>query len=99
MEIVATPAPKAERKPWLAGVLSVLLPRLGHLYFGRPELGLCWYATIQLLMFAFVLTARSPLLPAVVNLGAMRRMALQLLTDRAKQLFPTERFGQKWHLL
>ncbi len=71
MEMVTTAAPKAERKPWVAGVLSFLLPGLGHLYLGRPELGVCWFATIQLLVFAWTLMiARSPLLQ-VLNLGGM----------------------------
>ena len=71
MEVMAADTPKTERKPWVAGVLSVLLPGLGHAYLGRPELGVCWFATIQLLVLAYALIARSPLLPSVLTLGGI----------------------------
>jgi signal peptidase I len=71
MEIVTAYTPERERKPWVAGVLSVLLPGLGHVYLGRPELGVCWFATIQLLVLAYALIARSPLLPPVLTLGGI----------------------------
>lgn len=72
MERVTTAPPKAERKPWLAAMLSVLFYQgLAICIFGRPKLGVCWFATIQLLVFAYALTARSPLLPPVLNVGAI----------------------------
>ena len=63
--------PTAERKPWVAGIMSVLAPGLGHLYVGRWELGVCWYATILLLILAFGLIVRSPLLPSIINVGGL----------------------------
>jgi signal peptidase I len=71
MEIVTADIPKTERKPWVAGGLSVLLPGLRHVYLGRPEVGVCWFATIQLLVFVYALIARSPLLPPVLTLGGI----------------------------
>lgn len=71
MEIQTGAEPIAERKPWVAGILSNLLPGLGHLYLGRPELGVCWLATIELLAVAFALIVRSPVLPPGLILASV----------------------------
>ncbi len=70
---MTTAETKAERNPWVAGILGILLPGLGHLYLdlGRPELGICWLATIELLVFAFALVARSPVLPPGLNMAGI----------------------------
>jgi hypothetical protein len=49
MELDGAAGTRAERNPWLAGSLGIFFPGLGHLYFGKPELGICWLATIELL--------------------------------------------------
>src|SRR5262245_8632179 len=69
MEVTPTIDFRAERKPWIAGVLSVLVPGCGHLYLGRPELGVCWYITLMLLFIAGALVARSPLIPQPLTLA------------------------------
>jgi signal peptidase I len=69
MELAIAVEHKAERKPWVAGVLSVLAPGCGHLYLGRPELGLCWFVSIVLFVIAGEFIARSPLLPPALNLA------------------------------
>jgi signal peptidase I len=68
---MATISGLKDRKPWVAGLLSIMQPGLGHLYLGRPKLGLCWYASIILLLLASLLMARSPLLPTVLMLGGI----------------------------
>jgi signal peptidase I len=68
----ANPAVRhAERQPWVAGVLTLLLPGLGHLYLGRPVLAVSWFAALELLVLAYALIARSPLFPPLVNLAGI----------------------------
>ncbi|HNP84431.1 MAG TPA: signal peptidase I [Nitrospira sp.] len=63
--------PRAERKPWIAGVLNILLPGFGHVYLGSTKQGVYWFVTFQLLALASVLIARSPLLPTGLNLAGI----------------------------
>ncbi len=63
--------PQAERKPWIAGLLNILLPGFGHVYLGRTKQGVYWFVTFQLLALASVLIARSPLLPTGLNLAGI----------------------------
>ncbi len=44
------------RKPWVAAVLSVLLPGLGHLYVGRGTAAMLWFPFF--VVAPFVATAR-----------------------------------------
>jgi signal peptidase I len=71
VEAVATARAKTEGKPWVAAILSVVLPGLGHFYLGRAKLGFCWFAAIQLLVVAAALIARSPILPPAVNIAGI----------------------------
>lgn len=58
------------RKPWLAALLSVLAPGLGHLYSGPPRQAVTW---------AFVLQAFTVLIPFVVLLPWFRHSAVAIL--------------------
>ena len=43
----------SKRKPWLTGILSLIQPRLGHVYVGSPFRGLIFL----ILLYAVVLSA------------------------------------------
>lgn len=60
-----------KKKPWLAGLLSTVLPGLGHFYIGKPFLGLAWYTSLQLLIVAYGLVSRSPVLPPAINIAGI----------------------------
>jgi signal peptidase I len=71
VEAVATSEAKAQRKPWVAAILSVALPGLGHFYLGKANLGLCWFTVLQLLVVAAALIARSSILPPALNIAGI----------------------------
>lgn len=49
--------PDKPRKPWLAGVLTLVTRGLGHLYAGYPARGLILFGIEQFLVFAFAVAA------------------------------------------
>jgi len=61
---------RKDRKPWIAGILALSLPGLGHWYLGRLALSISWFFTVEILITAATLLLRSPLLPPVIGLGA-----------------------------
>lgn len=99
--------PQAERKPWTAGALSILLPGFGHVHLGRTKQGVYWFVTLQLLTLASVLIARSPLLPTALNLAGivipligyifLVRSAVRVARDRKQtglpESLPTKQFS------
>jgi signal peptidase I len=55
------------RRPWVAGLLSFLVPGLGHLYAGRPLKGLLIGASLLVTVIVFAAIAMAPFGPAPFN--------------------------------
>lgn len=71
MKAVTSAASCEERKPWLAGLLSIVLPGLGHLYAGKPGTGVTWFIAFEVLAFVSASVFRSPVLHPFLNLAAV----------------------------
>lgn len=61
--------PAARRRPWVAGLLGLLFPGFGHLYIGKPLIGLAVVAGVDALV----------LLAAFFGLGTMAGMVALLV--------------------
>lgn len=46
---------RKDRKPWIAGILALSLPGLGHWYLGRLALSISWFFTVEILITAATL--------------------------------------------
>lgn len=51
---------KKSRKPWLAGVLSSIIPGVGHVYLGNFDRGVKFYATIILIYCLLLISGILP---------------------------------------
>jgi signal peptidase I len=93
------------RRRWLAGVLSLIAPGLGHLYAGKAIVGMRMYASITVLNLANSLAWPS-LLPAPANIlvgatllgGAFLYMIFAAVREakRAPAPFPLRRYNRWW---
>jgi signal peptidase I len=68
----------AERRPWIAAVLNVLLPGLGHLYVGRPDIAVVLSLLAFLGVVLLYVGALVPLAPLNVALPFVVILALFL---------------------
>lgn len=68
-EDLSMEGPAARRRPWVAGLLGLLFPGFGHLYIGKPWIGLAVVAGVDTLV----------LLAAFFGLGTMAGMVALLV--------------------
>jgi len=105
----AAPAPAGDtirrRRPWLALVLGMLSPGLGHVYAGRPWRGMGAFAILLLVIVPVATVLLVPFLgsPTRILLGQGIRASLALLVPidgaiaaRRRGLEPLTRWNRVW---
>ena len=94
-----SPIDRWPRRLWLAGLLTVLMPGLGHIYCGRVRRGLLiWLALLAVTVAAVVAWSRwlfVPLGPLIVAAGAWLALQVVLWADLAGFV---ERYGEDYRL-
>jgi len=92
---------RPDRRPWLAALLSLIVPGLGHVYVGQVRRGLCLWGALILVVIA---SAWSGLLDhfwgLVVMLVVVVGAYLYILVDAARRARSMETFApgrwQRW---
>src|SRR5262245_60345617 len=69
----------ARRSPWLAALLSLILPGLGQLYVGHTRLGLAVFATFVAWPWLLFFLIRQGLLPRLWLFAALLALLLALI--------------------
>jgi signal peptidase I len=71
--------PMSKRKPWVAGMLSLLTPGLGHLYVGQPRKAAIVYLLVLFSYFGFAGLAMYGRVPNTVNMAGSLLILVFLL--------------------
>src|SRR5215468_1534936 len=77
----------SRRKPWLAGLLSLFVPGLGHIYNGQARKGVllyCLYGIVALASVVILLELSLAPLNVVLPLGVLLAGYLYILLDAVK---------------
>jgi signal peptidase I len=107
---MTTPAvPAQRRRPWVAVLLALVCPGLGHLYTGRPSLALRLFVLMQIvvLLAILLLLALAPfgivavLLPMIISWTILLSFVRHayLIARRAPRDYQLQRFNRWWGYL
>lgn len=91
------PLQTSPRKPWLAGLLSLLVVGLGHLYIGRGKKGLILYGLFVISVLAYYMLAMSGSISSPFNvLSGVLLILFVYVVAIVSSVFDARRLGEAY---